>query len=104
MFGSYQSARDVAAAIKWQALENLEAMLLEFEKNATANGINVHWAPDAPSVCNRVLDIMKAAGAKRVIKSKSMATEEVHLKRRADRCGARGDRKRSRRVHSAASR
>ena len=79
MFGSIQSARDVAAAIKWEGLQNIEAMLLQFEENATKNGINVHWAADGPSVCNQVIEIMRQNNARSVIKSKSMATEEVHL-------------------------
>ena len=79
LFADYPAARDAAAAIKWQAIENLEPLLLEFERNAKARGTHVHWAPDGPAACRHVLRIMQDAGARRVIKSKSMATEEVHL-------------------------
>ncbi|MGN6507740.1 MAG: lactate utilization protein B [Tepidisphaeraceae bacterium] len=79
LFADYQAARVQAAAVKWEALNHLESLLLEFEKNATARGTHVHWAADGASVCRHVVDILKAAGATKAIKSKSMATEEVHL-------------------------
>ena len=79
LFADYYGARDAAAAIKWEAINTLELLLIEFEKNATARGTHVHWAADGASVCNRVIEIMRNAGAAKAVKSKSMATEEVHL-------------------------
>jgi L-lactate dehydrogenase complex protein LldF len=79
LFADYPAARDAAAAIKWEALDNLEPLLLEFERNATARGTQVHWAVDAADACRIVHDLIAAVGGKRIIKSKSMATEEIHL-------------------------
>src|SRR6185312_1853989 len=79
LFADYPAARTAAAAIKWEAINNIESLLLEFEKNATARGTHVHWAADGKSVCDQVIQIMRDANATKAIKSKSMATEEVHL-------------------------
>ncbi|RYZ32972.1 MAG: lactate utilization protein, partial [Sphingobacteriales bacterium] len=57
----------------------LDAYLLQFEKNARANGITIHWAADAAEHNMIVLKIIQSAGTNKVVKSKSMLTEECHL-------------------------
>ncbi len=78
-FLDHESARTVAATIKRDAIEHLDQYLLEFERNFTANGGKVHWAADADDARRIICDIAKQAGIKFLVKSKSMATEEVHL-------------------------
>ena len=75
----WEALRDQAAAIKQHTLSRLDEYLREFERNAANNGIKVHWARDADEHNNIVLAILRARGLDRVVKSKSMLTEECGL-------------------------
>ena len=71
--------RRVAGEIKQHALENLDTYLLQAEDKLKENGAQVHWANDEEAACQAVLKIMRDNGATKLVKSKSMATEEIHL-------------------------
>ncbi len=72
----FEALRTHAAALKAHALDHLDALLERFESNARAAGAQVHWAADAAS-CNAIVTrILGERGARRVVKSKSMLTEE----------------------------
>lgn len=74
-----EGLRDRAAAIRAQALEQLPALLARLEAKLRANGIQVHWA-ETPAEANRLIEsILKAHSAKRVVKGKSMVSEEIGL-------------------------
>jgi L-lactate dehydrogenase complex protein LldF len=61
-------------------MENLDKFLPEFESNFQKRGGKVIWANDAEEANREILNIItKKPGPKRFIKSKSMATEEIHL-------------------------
>jgi L-lactate dehydrogenase complex protein LldF len=75
----FEALRRTGRDIKDHALAHLDLYLEEFERNATAAGSKVHWAPTAADACNIVLDICRAAGARLVTKSKSMVSEEIGL-------------------------
>lgn len=75
----FQELRNLASAIKDHTLSRLDFYLEQFEAAALANGVRVHWAADAAEHNAIVLDIIRARGATRVVKSKSMLTEECHL-------------------------
>lgn len=77
----WEQLRETASQIKDNVLGNLHDYLLQFEKNARLNGISVHWAADAEEHNKIVLGILQKNGAERMIKSKSMLTEECHLNR-----------------------
>jgi L-lactate dehydrogenase complex protein LldF len=76
-----EMARDSAAAIKAYVLGNLKPLLVQFEAKCLANSIEVHWARDAASARQIILDLCKKGGAQSgpIVKAKSMATEEIHL-------------------------
>ena len=78
-FSNLDLARRRAKNVKWDAIENLDKYLIEFEKNFTARGGKVIWAEDAKEALEAVLQICQAKQARRVVKSKSMVTEEIHL-------------------------
>jgi L-lactate dehydrogenase complex protein LldF len=65
--------------IKWRVMENLDKLLPEFEANFQRRGGKVIWANDAEEANREILNIIKKAGAKTVVKSKSMVTEEIEL-------------------------
>ncbi|HEX8325980.1 MAG TPA: lactate utilization protein B [Hymenobacter sp.] len=75
----FQELRELASQIKEHTLSRLDLYLEEFEAAAKANGVHVHWAADAAEHNAIILDIIRQRGATRVVKSKSMLTEECHL-------------------------
>ncbi|MBV7528876.1 LutB/LldF family L-lactate oxidation iron-sulfur protein [Chitinophaga sp. sic0106] len=78
-FTDLMGARERAKNIKWRAIEHLDKHLEEFELNITRRGAKVIWAETAEQVQQEILAICKAKQCKSIVKSKSMATEEVHL-------------------------
>ncbi|MCA9126495.1 MAG: lactate utilization protein [Planctomycetales bacterium] len=75
----WERLRALAAQIKAHTLADLPRYLEEFERNATALGAVVHWARDAKEHNEIVHCILKANQVQKVVKSKSMLTEECHL-------------------------
>src|SRR5205085_12333004 len=71
--------RETAARIKAHTLANLADYLEQFEAQATRLGAHVHWARDAAEHNQIVLDVLRGRGVTRLVKSKSMLTEECHL-------------------------
>jgi L-lactate utilization protein LutB len=72
----WEELRALASAIKEHTLIHLDQYLEQFEANARSNGIHVHWAKDAAEHNQIVHGILSDHGAKLLIKSKSMLTEE----------------------------
>ena len=75
----FERLRDHAREAKAYALDHLDANLERFEARATAAGAVVHWAEDAPALNRIVHGLLEARGARHVVKSKSMLTEECGL-------------------------
>ena len=75
----WEQLRNAASAIKEHTLSHLADYLEEFERNATANGIVVHWAETGEEMNAIVAKIIEERGAKHLVKSKSMLAEECHL-------------------------
>ncbi|HVL39642.1 MAG TPA: lactate utilization protein B, partial [Fimbriimonadaceae bacterium] len=87
-FADPEEARRQAADVKAYVLDNLKALLLQFEEQATARGVKVHWAADADAARRIVLELCKGAGHGAIIaKGKSMATEEIHLNAALEEAG-----------------
>ncbi|WP_158825553.1 LutB/LldF family L-lactate oxidation iron-sulfur protein [Mucilaginibacter lacusdianchii] len=74
-----ETAKRKAHVIKWRVMENLDKFLPEFEANFQRRGGKVIWANDVEEAQQEILSIIHRAGARRVVKSKTMATEEIHL-------------------------
>lgn len=75
----WEDLRQKACELKLYSNSHLDELLVEFEKNATANGAIVHWAKDAEEYRNIIYDILSSHHVKRFIKSKSMLSEECEL-------------------------
>ena len=75
----FEALRTRAAAIKDHTLDHLDRHLERFEAKARENGVVVHWAADARSLCEIVEALLRERGVRRVVKSKSMLTEECGL-------------------------
>lgn len=83
----WEELRAKAAAIKQDVLGKLHDYLVEFERQALKNGISVHWAEQAVDLNQIVLTIIKEKGAQKIVKSKSMLTEECHLNEHLEKHG-----------------
>jgi L-lactate dehydrogenase complex protein LldF len=75
----WELLRETASTIKQHTLSRLAEYLEQFERNAIAAGAVVHWAKDASEHNAIVLSLLQKHGARKVVKSKSMLTEECHL-------------------------
>jgi L-lactate dehydrogenase complex protein LldF len=75
----WEALREAASVIKHNVLANLDTYLLQFEANAIANGVKVHWAKDAAEHNQIVYQILQEKEVTRIVKSKSMLTEECGL-------------------------
>lgn len=75
----WEELREAASAIKRHTVTHLDKYLEQFADNAERNGVKVHWARDAADMNNTVLDILNSHGVKKMVKSKSMLTEECGM-------------------------
>lgn len=75
----WEALRELASQIKEHTLSHLDEHLVRFEEQATANGLHVHWARDAAEHNRIVHAILAERGVRRLVKSKSMLTEECKL-------------------------
>ena len=83
----FQALRRTAREIKEHALHHLDYYLERFEARVLAHGGHVHWASTPAEACAIVVDICRAAGAKRVTKGKSMVAEEIALNEALEAAG-----------------
>jgi L-lactate dehydrogenase complex protein LldF len=75
----WEALRERASAIKAHTLSSLADYLQEFERNAAAAGAQIHWARDAAEHNEIVHRILSGHRVTRLVKSKSMLTEECRL-------------------------
>jgi len=75
----WEQLRSTATQIKGYVLTHLDELLVQFTENAEKLGVQVHWAKDAAEHNEIVLSILQKHKVKKLVKSKSMLTEECHL-------------------------
>src|SRR5215471_1347507 len=83
----YQELRDHASALKKHTIENLDYYLELFERQVNAHGGKVVFCKDATDVTDFVLGLAKERGARLIVKSKSMTTEELDFNERLEHHG-----------------
>jgi L-lactate dehydrogenase complex protein LldF len=76
---NWEELRTEARAIKDEVLLHLDKYLEQFASNAERHGAQVHWARDAAEGNEIVYRLAESRGARRIVKSKSMVTEEMRL-------------------------
>lgn len=86
-FNNLEKARQLAHKTKWYAIEKLAKHLELFEQHFTRNGGKVIWAETAEQAAEAVLRIAKEHEVSKVVKSKSMVTEEIHLNKHLEKAG-----------------
>ncbi|HXZ87031.1 MAG TPA: LUD domain-containing protein, partial [Candidatus Binataceae bacterium] len=86
-FPPFDHERDAARRIKEDAIGRLDQLLIQLKDRLEANGAKVFVAANAEEARNYILDVAKKCGARRVVKGKSMATEEIELNPALARAG-----------------
>ena len=76
----WEELRELASQIKQHTLTHLDQYLEQFEAAAKANGVHVHWAIDGAEHNRIVHQILRDHGARHLIKSKSMLTDECSFR------------------------
>lgn len=74
-------SRHRAVVAKRSAVQDLDALLAEFRAAVAANGGTTHMAVSRKDAVEIVRNIGEQSGVKRIVKSKSMVTEEIELNR-----------------------
>jgi L-lactate dehydrogenase complex protein LldF len=75
----WQELRDAGEAIKRRVLRHLDRYLLDFESAVQQAGGLVHWARHADEANDIVVGLVRATGAREVVKVKSLTTDEIHV-------------------------
>jgi L-lactate dehydrogenase complex protein LldF len=83
----YEELRAQANLIKAHTIGNLDYYLEEFERNVEARGGKVVFCKDGTEVADFVLSLAKERGAKLIVKSKSMVSDEIDLNERLEHHG-----------------
>lgn len=75
----WEALREAASQIKMNTLSNLNSYLEQFERQASSNGIIIHWAIDGNEHNQIVKKILDNRSINHIVKSKSILTEECGL-------------------------
>jgi L-lactate dehydrogenase complex protein LldF len=78
-YDDLERAKCIAAAIKRDVVKRLPDYLVEFEKSATDNGMEVIWCESSKDALESIAKIVAEEKIRSVVKSKSMTTEELDL-------------------------
>lgn len=76
-FINLEDSKSKASNIKREVINNLPDYLVEFEKSAIKNGIEVVWAEDSHDAISFIRQLIKDTNSTKVVKSKSMTSEEI---------------------------
>jgi L-lactate dehydrogenase complex protein LldF len=86
-FPRFDEERDIARRIKEDAIGRLDDLLVQLKQRLEANGCTVFVAADAGEAREHVLKLAADRGVKRVVKGKSMTTEEIGLNHAFEQAG-----------------
>lgn len=75
----FEALREKVVEVKSYAAEHLDEMIEKFEKAATARGAKVFRASSGEDAKRYIIELAKKQDVKNIVKSKSMASEEIHL-------------------------
>ena len=75
----WEALRQRARQVKEHTINNLDFYLEQLVEKVQSHGGKVYWARTGDDVSRYIIELARARGAKSVVKSKSMATEEIEL-------------------------
>jgi L-lactate dehydrogenase complex protein LldF len=74
-----EGLREQGRRIRERSISRLPQLLEELERRVTESGGKVHWARTAARAREIVLEVVRATGTRRIVKGKSMVSEEISL-------------------------
>jgi len=77
--GNWEEWRSHGEEIRQHVLENLDYYLFQLSENVSKRGGHVFFAKTAVEATDYIKKVVKAKNAKKIVKSKSMVTEEINL-------------------------
>ncbi len=83
----FQTLRQRGHELKREVIENLDFYLAQFADSVERRGGKVHWAATADEACAIVKQIAESAGAREVVKAKTMVSEEIELNHALEAAG-----------------
>jgi L-lactate dehydrogenase complex protein LldF len=85
----WEALRQRARQVKEHTINNLDYYLEQLVEKVKAHGGTVHWARTGDDVSRYIIELARARGVTSVVKSKSMATEEIELNHALEAAGVR---------------
>ena len=85
--GNWEEWRSLGEEIRQHVLENLDYYLYELSENVAKRGGHVFFAETAEEATKYIQEVIEKKNAKKVVKSKSMVTEEIHLNACLEKAG-----------------
>jgi L-lactate dehydrogenase complex protein LldF len=86
-FTSYDDERDAAHRIKTESIAHLDELLIALTTRLKDNGCKVFFAENAEQARDYIVKLAQSKGARRIVKGKSMTTEEIELNPALARAG-----------------
>ncbi len=86
-YSDIELAKQRASYLKEKVVSNLAENILEFEKNAIKNGIDIVWARNGEEAVSEILKIVKTCETNFLVKGKSMISEEIELNENLEKAG-----------------
>ena len=83
----YDLLKDKARKLKEHSIENISDLLKKLENSVAANGGHFYIAPNAKDACDYILKICTRHNAERVVKGKSITSEEIRLNHTLEAAG-----------------
>ncbi|MCF8567539.1 LutB/LldF family L-lactate oxidation iron-sulfur protein [Alicyclobacillus tolerans] len=85
--GNWEQWRHLGEQIRAHTLENLDYYLEELSNNVDKAGGTVFFAATAAEATDYIADVVQKKGAQKIVKSKSMVTEEISLNEALEKIG-----------------
>ncbi|RIY36757.1 LutB/LldF family L-lactate oxidation iron-sulfur protein [Psittacicella gerlachiana] len=77
--GHFEQWRELSQQIRNHVIGNIDGYLYQLSEKVVQNGGHVYFAKTAEEATNYISNVCRAKNAKKVVKSKSMVTEEIGL-------------------------
>lgn len=77
--GNWEEWRSLSEEIRQHVLENLDFYLGQLAENVAKRGGHVYFAESAEEASSYIRDVIQKKNGKKIVKSKSMVTEEINL-------------------------
>lgn len=86
--GNWEDWRSLGEEIRTHTLQNIDYYLQQLSDNVSKRGGHVFFAETAEDANNYIKEVVKRKNAKKVVKAKSMVTEEIGLNKALEEVGA----------------